>query len=265
MSAPPFMPLYVGDYLADTTHLTCTEHGAYILLLMAMWRGGGSLPDDPSKLARFARCTTGQWARMSATILDFFEQEDGRIVQRRLAREMTKHSVAVERQRQLSSNGGKAKALKTNKPDLPHGTFSECQPEPEPEPELEKKVVSKPKGFSPQFAQFWSAYPNKVGKVKAEAAYTKALARASGPDPPGELLSGLERAKVSDQWRRGYIPHPSTWLNEGRWEDEPSTVIPMRPHDRPHHNNRPTPRQDRLATMLAGAMAAVDEREHGLG
>lgn len=133
MSAPPFMPLYVADYLADTTHLTCTEHGAYILLLMAMWRAGGSLPDDPSKLARFARCTTGQWARMSPTILEFFEQEDGRIVHLRLAREMTKHSVAVERQRQLSSNGGKAKALKTLEPALPCGTFSECQPEPEPE------------------------------------------------------------------------------------------------------------------------------------
>ena len=31
MSAPPFMPLYVGDYLADTTHLTCTEHGLSLI------------------------------------------------------------------------------------------------------------------------------------------------------------------------------------------------------------------------------------------
>lgn len=262
MSAPPFMPLYVGDYLADTTHLTCTEHGAYILLLMAMWRAGGSLPDDPSKLARFARCTTGQWARMSATILDFFEQEDGRIVHRRLAREMTKHGVAVERQRQLSSNGGKAKALKTNKPSMPHGTFSECQPE--PEPELEKKVVSKPKGFSPHFAQFWSAYPNKVGKVKAEVAYVRALARVNGPDPPGELLSGLERAKVSDQWRRGYIPHPTTWLNEGRWEDEPATVIPMerRPTSVQSPDRRLADRHENYARAFAGA-SAVARRQGG--
>jgi len=133
MSAPPFMPLYVADYLGDTGHLTTTEHGAYFLLLMTMWRAGGSLPNDDKKLARFCRCTRLQWDRMRPTILEFFEASDDALTHRRMNAELTKYTYAVERQRVRSSNGGKAKALKTKERPLPRNVPTVCQPEPEPE------------------------------------------------------------------------------------------------------------------------------------
>jgi uncharacterized protein YdaU (DUF1376 family) len=40
------------------------EHGAYMLLLMAMWRSGGTLPKNDKRLARFAKLTTPQWNRI---------------------------------------------------------------------------------------------------------------------------------------------------------------------------------------------------------
>lgn len=127
-----------------------------------------------------------------------------------------------------------------------------------------KPVCGKPNGF----ARFWEAYPNKVGKAAAEKAYARAVRNISGPDPPSLLLAGVERAKASRDWAEGYIPHPTTWLNQGRWEDEPTEVIPLKPrqaHERHHDNQRSAPREDRLGRMLAGAMAAVDERETDVG
>jgi len=133
MSSPPFMPLYVGDYLADTTHLTTTEHGAYLMLLFCMWRSGGSLPANPAKLAKLCKLTRAQWDRMSETLLAFFDIENGEMTQRRLTRELTRHTEAVRQRRVAASKGGHAKALKNKEAALATGSFPLCQPEPEPE------------------------------------------------------------------------------------------------------------------------------------
>ena len=68
-----------------------------------------------------------------------------------------------------------------------------------------------------QFDQFWAAYPRKEGKKKAWEKWQKL-----DPDPAlfAAILSGLDAHIRSEQWRRGVIPHPTTWLNGERWEDE---------------------------------------------
>ncbi len=71
MSAPPWMPLYVADYLADTRHLTTIEHGAYLLLIMHYWRHGG-LPDDDGRLAQITGMTVNDWLSIRSTIAALF-------------------------------------------------------------------------------------------------------------------------------------------------------------------------------------------------
>ena len=70
---------------------------------------------------------------------------------------------------------------------------------------------------APDFDAFWTAYPKKVGKDAARAAWGKAKKRA----PSGAIMDGL-RAFVAAT-RGGdpqFIPYPTTWLNQGRWQDE---------------------------------------------
>jgi uncharacterized protein YdaU (DUF1376 family) len=60
MSNRARMPLHVGDYLADTGHVTATEHGAYLLLIMHYWQNG-CLPENERIIARIAKLSPEQW------------------------------------------------------------------------------------------------------------------------------------------------------------------------------------------------------------
>lgn len=68
------------------------------------------------------------------------------------------------------------------------------------------------------FDKFWSAYPRKAGsKQKAFEAFKKADVSLD------ILLAAIESQKQSAQWSKDngqFIPHPTTWLNGKRWEDQ---------------------------------------------
>lgn len=74
--------------------------------------------------------------------------------------------------------------------------------------------------YSADFEAFWQAYPRKIGK---DAAYKVWKRKRHELPPPEELAAILARQCHCEQWQRDggqYIPHPATWLNQGRWQDE---------------------------------------------
>lgn len=76
----------------------------------------------------------------------------------------------------------------------------------------------------PRFEAFWKAYPRKTGKEAAR----KAWAFAMGVTTPERVEAAVRAYKWPEDPR--FIPHPSTWLNQGRWDDEPTPEQP-RPED----------------------------------
>lgn len=67
----PWMPLYVGDYLADTGHLTTEAHGAYFLLIMHYW-AHESLPQESKSLAVLARLSLKKWKVIEPVLRPLF-------------------------------------------------------------------------------------------------------------------------------------------------------------------------------------------------
>ena len=70
-----------------------------------------------------------------------------------------------------------------------------------------------------EFEVFWSRYPKQIGKKAARLAWDKAKDRPSIT----EIIESVCRAKLSTQWTKDggqFIPHPATWINQGRWDDQ---------------------------------------------
>lgn len=72
--------------------------------------------------------------------------------------------------------------------------------------------------YSAEFLKFWEAYPKKVKKLKAAKIW-------AGKKPPlDRVLAALRWQIKSHDWMMGFIPHPSTYLNDGRWDDDEASA-----------------------------------------
>ena len=81
--------------------------------------------------------------------------------------------------------------------------------------------------YSPEFESFWTAYPRKEAKGSAFKAWQKQK------PPLSACLSALAWQKKSDQWTKdagSFIPHPASWINARRWEDEPAHAVSTPTH-----------------------------------
>ena len=83
-----------------------------------------------------------------------------------------------------------------------------------------KELEELPSFDEEKFEYFWKEYPHKIAKKVAEKIW---LHIKVDDKLFATIMTALEKQKKSKQWTQNkgqYIPHPTTWLNQERWNDE---------------------------------------------
>ena len=228
---PAFL-LYSGDFLSGITDLTFEERGQYITLLCVQHQKG-RLSEKTCRLVLGLENLSD-----AADVMKKFEIDaDGRYFNRRLESEIKKRASSASASRENGKLGGRPPKPKNNLGENLQVSCGLEKPEPrenlgEDENENRNRDVdvvederpspahAKPSVQEKRFTEFWAAYPRKAGKQAALKAWGKIK-----PDAAlhAKIMAAVEQQKRSAQWKRDagqYIPHPTTWLNQGRWEDE---------------------------------------------
>lgn len=229
-----WMPLYVGDYLADTMHLTQAQHGAYLLLMMHYWKRG-SLPAMHEQCMCIASAKNEQDRQnVEAVLAEFFTIEDGTYRHSRIDAELAKASESYERRASAAKKRweGKKKgdamhmqsmSIDDAKPDAMHE-----QPQPQPyclpigkqnkgsAARFDPLAVELPPSIPASSWSDWIAYrrsrklTNNEATVKAQVSKLNEWAEA-GYDP-GQIIN----ESITNGWSGLFEPKAPANTNQPR-------------------------------------------------
>jgi len=240
-------PHHIGDFNNGTRHLTRIERSIYRDLIELYYDTEAALPSDIDVLARriIARSEEERTALVSI-LSEFFTLDEGAYKHTRCDEEIAAYQSRVESARSNGQRGGRPSkpsrlakitdsvnsanpaitGCKANQnqnqnqyiPPTPKGDEKRICHEPVTNRDLEKKEKTRIEEKEQDFLAFWQAYPRKTGKGAA----WKSWKNASLPKLE-VILNAIRKARQSPDWQKergAFIPHPATWLNQARWEDE---------------------------------------------
>jgi uncharacterized protein YdaU (DUF1376 family) len=204
-----WMPLYIGDYLADTSRLTTEQHGAYLLLIMDYWRNGAP-PDDDDVLQNITRFSKFLWKKNRVILEKYFQVQEGVWRHSRIDKEMAEA---------LSS---KAKAVE--KATMTQAVLEQC-PSPSPSPTPLKTKAKAEEARATRLPADWAPSESDV-----------AFCRDERPDLlPSNVANQFRDYWVAQPGAKGRkMDWPATWRNWVR--NQRATTGPRQTHS--YHDER---------------------------
>ena len=86
-----------------------------------------------------------------------------------------------------------------------------------------KEKINKKENYSEDFEVFWKAYPRAKAKGKSFESWKKKKPNIE------QVLKTLTWQIMSRDWQKGFIPNSLTYINQERWDDEPTKDITPNP------------------------------------
>jgi len=174
-----WLPIYVGDYLADTMHLTTEQHGAYFLLILAYWKNRGKLAN--SRVQGIVRMDKDSWTINRGIVEELFDTKSfpGFWYHKRIEKELQKALIRKQaaenrgKKGMESRWGNKGDDSSTNSPTIVEGIVEGIvgdNSSPSPSPSYLKKEKKRDEPFDlpswiPQ--ETWNAYLEVRNKKRA--------------------------------------------------------------------------------------------------
>jgi uncharacterized protein YdaU (DUF1376 family) len=214
----------IADYQTATKHLTWSEHGIYRAMLDQYYSSELPIPLNYAVAMRSLCVRTKIDQKIYQDLLaEFFVKTRNGYIHKRCDLELSKiydksasarASAEARWAARKNANASKAHSKRNADDMLPNNPITQ---EPiNPLPINSKKPTSTP--LLDDFKIFWERYPKKVGKAAALKAWGK-----TKPDIT-KVLKTLAWQINCDQWKEKngqFVPYPATWINQGRWDDEP--------------------------------------------
>jgi uncharacterized protein YdaU (DUF1376 family) len=190
--------------------LPLEARGLYREMLTQAWRRGGRLPDNHEAIRRATGATAEEWDRAWPWVQRYWRADGDGLVNDTQLEVYAEAQAVSQRASTRGKSGAKARSLSTAQAVLEHQPPSLS---PSPKKDQEREIHAR-------FDKWWDGYPKKVGK---DAAWTEFSRLAPDDHLTDTLIAAVSEQRASAQWLQDngrYIPHPRTWLHQGRWQDQ---------------------------------------------